>query len=83
MTTVRRQFRHLIRVVDDVLDATRLSSNKIEVRPARVDLVPIGLPGMPPKRCVPRSKPPVTPSPSTCPTARCGSTPTPTVWRRW
>ena len=29
MTTVRRQFRHLIRVVDDVLDATRLSSNKI------------------------------------------------------
>ena len=41
MTTVRRQFRHLIRVVDDVLDATRLSSNKIQVRPARVDLVPI------------------------------------------
>jgi signal transduction histidine kinase len=34
----RRQLRQLVRLVDDLLDATRLSSNKIQVRTARTDL---------------------------------------------
>jgi signal transduction histidine kinase len=41
LSVVQRQFRHLVRVVDDVLDATRLSSNKVQVRTARLDLVPL------------------------------------------
>jgi signal transduction histidine kinase len=41
LSVVQRQFRHLVRVVDDVLDATRLTSNKIQVRTARLDLVPL------------------------------------------
>jgi signal transduction histidine kinase len=38
---MRRQFRQLVRLVDDLLDATRLSSNKIQIRPTRTDLVQI------------------------------------------
>lgn len=38
---IKRQFRQLVRLVDDVLDATRLSSNKVQVRRSCVDLVPL------------------------------------------
>jgi len=38
---INRQFQHLARLVDDLLDATRLSRNVIQVRKTRVDLVPI------------------------------------------
>ncbi|HEY6984546.1 MAG TPA: histidine kinase dimerization/phospho-acceptor domain-containing protein, partial [Rhodanobacteraceae bacterium] len=38
---INRQFQHLARLVDDLLDATRLSRNMIQVRKTRVDLVPI------------------------------------------
>jgi hypothetical protein len=37
----RRQLRQLVRLVDDLLDATRLSSNKIQIRKALTDLRPI------------------------------------------
>src|SRR5690606_30193410 len=37
---MRRQCGHLVRLVDDLLDATRLTSNKIQIRRARIDLVP-------------------------------------------
>ena len=38
---MRRQLQQLVRLVDDLLDATRLSSNKIQIRRLRTDLVPI------------------------------------------
>ena len=38
---MRRQLQQLVRLVDDLLDATRLSSNKIQIRKTRTDLVPI------------------------------------------
>jgi len=34
---LQRQFKQLVRLVDDLLDATRLSSNKIQVRRSRTD----------------------------------------------
>src|SRR5262249_26577916 len=36
---INRQFQQLARLVDDLLDATRLSRNMIQVRKSRVDLV--------------------------------------------
>jgi signal transduction histidine kinase/CheY-like chemotaxis protein len=41
VSILRRQFRQLVRLVDDLLDATRLSSNRIQIRKTRTDLVPI------------------------------------------
>lgn len=41
LQVIQRQFQQLVRLVDDVLDATRLSSNKVQVRKARLDFVPI------------------------------------------
>jgi signal transduction histidine kinase/ActR/RegA family two-component response regulator len=38
LAVTRRQLQQLVRLVDDLLDATRLSSNKIQVRTARTDL---------------------------------------------
>jgi signal transduction histidine kinase len=38
---LKRQFQQLVRLVDDLLDATRLSSNKIQIRKSRVDLAGI------------------------------------------
>jgi signal transduction histidine kinase len=38
---IERQFQQLVRLVDDLLDATRLSSNKIQLRRSRCDLVAI------------------------------------------
>ena len=38
---MRRQLGQLVRLTDDLLDATRLSSNKIQIRRTRTDLVPI------------------------------------------
>ncbi len=38
---ISRQFRHLARLVDDLLDATRLASGKIQVRRARIDLAEV------------------------------------------
>lgn len=38
---MERQFHHLVRLVDDLLDATRLSSNKLQLRRTRADLVAI------------------------------------------
>jgi signal transduction histidine kinase/CheY-like chemotaxis protein len=38
---IERQFQQLVRLVDDLLDATRLSSNKIQLRRTRCDLVSI------------------------------------------
>jgi signal transduction histidine kinase len=38
---LQRQFKQLVRLVDDLLDATRLSSNKIQVRKSRTDLCAI------------------------------------------
>ena len=38
---LRRQVQQLVRLVDDLLEATRLTSNKVQIRRARVDLVPI------------------------------------------
>jgi CheY-like chemotaxis protein/nitrogen-specific signal transduction histidine kinase len=38
---MHRQLQQLVRLVDDLLDAARLTSNKIQIRKARVDLVPI------------------------------------------
>ncbi len=36
---IRRQFGHLARIVDDLLDVTRITRGKIELRRSRVDLV--------------------------------------------
>lgn len=41
MQIMERQFRQLVRLVDDLLDATRLSKNKIQVRRVRTDLIEI------------------------------------------
>ena len=41
LKVINRQFQQLTRLVDDLLDATRLSRNMIQVRKTRVDLVPI------------------------------------------
>ena len=38
---MRRQLRQLVRLVDDLLDATRLASNKVQVRKTRLDLGPV------------------------------------------
>lgn len=38
---MRRQLGHLVRLTDDLLDATRLSSNKIQIRRKRIDFAPI------------------------------------------
>jgi signal transduction histidine kinase/CheY-like chemotaxis protein len=38
---IERQFQQLVRLVDDLLDATRLSSNKIQLRRMACDLVAI------------------------------------------
>jgi CheY-like chemotaxis protein/two-component sensor histidine kinase len=38
---IDRQIAHLVRLVDDLLDATRISSNKIQLRRERIDLVPL------------------------------------------
>lgn len=38
---MRRQLQQLVRLVDDLLDATRLSSNKIQIRKTHIDLVPV------------------------------------------
>ncbi len=38
---MQRQVRQLVRLVDDLLDATRLTSNKIQIRRTRADLIPI------------------------------------------
>jgi signal transduction histidine kinase len=38
---IERQFQQLVRLVDDLLDATRLSSNKIQLRRTTCDLVSI------------------------------------------
>jgi signal transduction histidine kinase/ActR/RegA family two-component response regulator len=38
---MQRQLQQLVRLVDDLLEATRLTSNKIQIRKARVDLVPV------------------------------------------
>ena len=38
---MQRQVQQLVRLVDDLLDATRLSSNKIQLRRTRADLVTI------------------------------------------
>ncbi len=38
---IERQITHLVRLVDDLLDATRISSNKIQLRRERIDLVPL------------------------------------------
>jgi signal transduction histidine kinase/ActR/RegA family two-component response regulator len=38
---MRRQLKQLVRLVDDLLDATRLSSSKVQIRKANVDLVRI------------------------------------------
>jgi signal transduction histidine kinase len=41
MDVTRRQLQQLVRLVDDLLDATRLSSNKVQVRRARTDLAQV------------------------------------------
>jgi signal transduction histidine kinase len=41
MDVTRRQLQQLVRLVDDLLDATRLSSNKVQVRKARTDLAQV------------------------------------------
>ena len=38
LPVLKRQFQQLVRLVDDLLDATRLTSNKIQVRRARIEL---------------------------------------------
>jgi signal transduction histidine kinase/CheY-like chemotaxis protein len=38
---IERQVRHLVRIVDDLLDVTRISRGKFEIQRARVDLVEI------------------------------------------
>jgi signal transduction histidine kinase len=38
---ISRQFGHLARIVDDLLDATRLASGKVQVRRARMDLAEV------------------------------------------
>jgi len=41
LPVLKRQFQQLVRLVDDLLDATRLTSNKIQVRRARIDLAAV------------------------------------------
>jgi signal transduction histidine kinase len=36
-----RQLRHLVRLVDDLLDITRIASNKLQLRPLRVELAAV------------------------------------------
>ena len=38
LATLHRQSRHMSRLVDDLLDLTRISNGKIELQPSRVDL---------------------------------------------
>lgn len=38
---VERQIGHLVRLVDDLLEVTRISRGKIELRPERVELAPV------------------------------------------
>jgi signal transduction histidine kinase len=38
LPVLKRQFKQLVRLVDDLLDATRLSTNKIQLRKARTDV---------------------------------------------
>ena len=40
---IDRQVNHLVRLVDDLLDASRISSGKLELRLGRIDLVPVVL----------------------------------------
>ncbi len=37
-TIMSRQFRHLVRLLDDLLDAARLASDRVQVRRVRIDL---------------------------------------------
>ena len=37
-TTLERQLQHLVRITDDLLDVSRITQNKIELRPRRIDL---------------------------------------------
>jgi signal transduction histidine kinase/CheY-like chemotaxis protein len=41
IAVTRRQLQQLVRLVDDLLDATRLSSNKVQIRKARTDLAQV------------------------------------------
>ncbi len=41
LTTIERQVHHLARLVDDLLDVSRITSGKIELRKSRVDVAPI------------------------------------------
>jgi signal transduction histidine kinase len=36
--TIERQVLHLVRITDDLLDVARITQNKVELRPARIDL---------------------------------------------
>ncbi len=38
---VERQIGHLVRLVDDLLDVTRINRGKIELRPERIELAPV------------------------------------------
>jgi PAS domain S-box-containing protein len=38
---IERQVVHLVRLVDDLLDVTRIASNKVELRPERIQLGPV------------------------------------------
>ena len=39
--TIERQVRHLVRMVDDLLDVSRISQNKLELRKERIDLAAV------------------------------------------
>ena len=41
LPVIKRQVQQLVRLVDDLLDATRLTSNRIQIRTLRADLVPV------------------------------------------
>ena len=41
LDTMDRQLGHLVRLVDDLLDLSRITHNRLELRPARLELAPV------------------------------------------
>ena len=70
----------MARLLDDLLDVSRISRNKLELRRQRIELAPSSR--MPSKSAARSSRPAATRSPSRSPMSRSNSTPTPSGWPR-
>ncbi len=41
LSTLERQMRHMVRLIDDLLDVSRITRDRLELRPQRVDLLAV------------------------------------------